>query len=125
MTDGEREVLDQLCREESEQLRAEPPSLAPPPQTIHYTELPEDTSQGPGATERNLYRREVGRLLAHGHEGKWVLIKGEEIIGLWDSRNEAKAVALQKYLMQPVLIRQVLSREPLLRDPTYRRLCPS
>jgi hypothetical protein len=125
MTGEERELIERLCGDEMQRLRTELPSAAPQPQTIPYTELPEDTSQGPGAAEWNHYRREVGRLLAQGHEGKWVLIKGEEVIGIWQSRNEAKAVALERYLMQPVLIRQVLSREPLLRGPTFRRLCPS
>jgi hypothetical protein len=117
--------MQRLFGDEMQGQRTEPPSAAPQPDTIPYTELPEDTSQGPGATEWNHYRREVSRLLALGHEGKWVLIKGEEVIGVWHSRDEAKAVALARYLMQPVLIRQVLSREPLLRSPTFRRLCPS
>ena len=42
---------------------------------IHWTELPEDTSGGPLATESNVYRREIGRLLAEGHEGRWVFIR--------------------------------------------------
>jgi hypothetical protein len=125
MTDEERELVERLCGDEMQRLPMEPPSASAQPQTIPYTDLPEDTSQSPGATEWNHYRREVGRLLAQGHEGKWVLIKGVEVIGIWESRDEAKAVALERYLMQPILIRQVLSREPLLRGPTFWRLCPS
>jgi hypothetical protein len=53
--------------------------------------------------------------LAEGHENRWVLIKGEEIIGIWDTEEDARAVALSKYLMQPCLIHQVRSREPLVR----------
>jgi hypothetical protein len=87
--------------------------------TIHWSELPEDTSGGPLSTEWNFYRREVGRLLAEGHEGRWVLIKGEEIIGMWERREEATAVADERYLLKPVLIRQVLTREPILRGPTF------
>jgi hypothetical protein len=37
----------------------------------------------------------VPQLLADGHESRWVLIKGEEIIGIWDTEEEARAVALQ------------------------------
>jgi hypothetical protein len=88
--------------------------------TIPHTELPED-KDSPIAVEWNLYRREVGRLLAEGHEGKWVLIKGSEIIGIWDSREEAKAVTLERYLLQPVLLRQILGREPLVRGPAHLR----
>jgi hypothetical protein len=56
----------------------------------------------------------VGDLLANGHENRWVLIKGQEIIGIWDTEEDARAVALQKYLMQPCLIQQVRSREPVV-----------
>jgi hypothetical protein len=93
--------------------------------TIDYSELPEDTSDNPIARDWNCYRREVGRLLADGHEGKWVLIKGEEVVGIWATREEAKKVAVERFLMQPVLIRQVLRREPILRGPTLFRQCRS
>jgi len=93
--------------------------------TIDYSELPEDTSDNPIARDWNCYRREVGRLLADGHEVKWVLIKGEEVVGIWATREEAKKVAVERFLMQPVLISQVLRREPILRGPTLFRGCPS
>ena len=83
--------------------------------TIEYTELPEDKSDDLIAREWNCYRREAGRLLADGREGHWVLIQGEEVVGTWATREEAKKVAVERYLMQAVLIRQVLRREPILR----------
>lgn len=99
--------------------------LFPPHQrpTIHYTQLPEDTSGGRGSQEWNHYRRDVGRLLAEGHEGRWVLIKGAELIGIWDTEEEADRVRVQRFLMQDVLIHQVLRREPILRGPLYFRQC--
>ncbi len=93
--------------------------------TIHWTELPEDTRGDAHAAEWNFYRREVGRLLAEGHEGRWLLIKGEEIVGIWDTREEALAVADERYLMQPVLVRQILSHEPLIRGPVFLHRCRS
>jgi len=54
-----------------------------------------------------------------------VLIKGEEIVGIWDTQKEADQVRAQRFLKQDVLIQQVLSREPVLRGPTFFRLCPS
>jgi hypothetical protein len=85
--------------------------------TIHWTELPEDTSGGPLATEANFYRREVGRLLAEGHEGRWVLIEGEKIVGIWNTRDEAFAIASERFFRQAVLVKQILEWEPLLRIP--------
>ena len=60
-----------------------------PPNRIHYTQLPVDPPGKRGATEWNFYRGEVGRLLAEGHEGKYVLVKGAAIIGMWDTQEEA------------------------------------
>jgi hypothetical protein len=123
MKDDELKLLERLHLEEELRIGKQPPVPPLPRPTIHCTELPEDTSDHPSAKEWNIYRREVGRLLAEGHEGRWVLIKDEAIIGIWDAEEEAKAVALERYLMQPVLIHQVLTREPVLRGPTYFRLC--
>jgi hypothetical protein len=110
----QRLLVEQVHREAIEQGRVEPlPPYAPP--TIPYTELPAPQPDSPISLEWNFYRREVGRLLAEGQEGKFILIKGEDIIGIWDTRAEAKAVALQKYLMQPCLIHQIRSREPVVR----------
>jgi len=121
MNEPDRDVMDNIHREDvaNPWLQAQPPVDRP---TIHYSELPEDHSDSPTAKEWNFYLGEVGRLLAEGHEGKWVLIKGEEIIEVWDSREEANAAAAERFLMQPVLIQQVLSRQPVLRGPTLFRL---
>jgi hypothetical protein len=86
---------------------------------MHWTQIAEDTSDGHLSTEWNFYRRAVGRLLAEGHDNRWLLIKGEEIIGIWDAREEADAVASERFLLQPVLVKQILEWEPLLRLP-YR-----
>jgi hypothetical protein len=82
--------------------------------TIHYSELGPAAPDSPLAVEWEFYRREVGRLIEEGHEGKWVLIKGEEVIGIFDSKEQALAVGSERFLLQPKLVHQVLSREPLL-----------
>jgi hypothetical protein len=35
------------------------------------------------------YRRELRRLLAEGHAERFVLIKGDEVIGVWDTSDDA------------------------------------
>jgi hypothetical protein len=120
MSKDEPERMGKTRRQLPERMQGQPMPQPERP-TIHYTELPEDT-QGPIADEWNFYRREVGRLLAEGHEGKWVLIKGEKIIAIWDTEEQAHEAALQRYLMQPVLIHQVLTREPVFRGPSFLRL---
>jgi hypothetical protein len=89
--------------------------------TIHYTELPASQPDAPLHAEWETYRREVARLLAEGHEGRWVLLKGEEIIGIWDTHNEALSQGNRRYLHQAFLIHQIQTRERVIRGPL--RLC--
>ena len=65
----------------------------------------------PLAVEWEFYRREVGRLLAEGNEGKHIVIKGEEIIGLYDTHIEALDAAYQRFSGQSFLVHQVQTRE--------------
>jgi hypothetical protein len=85
--------------------------------TIHYTELPAAPLDEPQGVEWEFYRREVGRLLAEGHEGRWVLIKGEEIIGIYESRDAAMEEAHKRYPhpRPPILVHQIQTRERLYR----------
>jgi hypothetical protein len=81
---------------------------------MHWTELAENTSDWPYAAEWNFYRRLVGRLLTEGHAGRWVVIKGESLIGFWDTLAEAETAARERAL-QPVLLKRILEWEPLIR----------
>jgi hypothetical protein len=85
------------------------------PPTIHYTELPPPPPGSPLEVEGNTYRREVGRLLAEGHEGRHVLIKGDQILGIWDTNEEALEEGYRRFLLQPFLVQQIQTRERLWR----------
>ena len=83
-------------------------------QYAHWTELAEDKSDWPYAAEWNYYRRLVGRLVTEGQTGRWVVIKGESLVGFWDTLAEAETAALERSL-QPVLLKRVLEWEPVIR----------
>jgi hypothetical protein len=82
-----------------------------PYRTIHFSELKSARPDDPLGLEWNLYLREVGRLIAEGHEGKHVLIKGETIVGFFDSRVAALEEAYKHFLGQPFLIHEIQTRE--------------
>ena len=126
MSDPTDDPILRLHQEEVERIRARPPEQSRSSQrpTIPYTQLPDAALDSPLRTEWDFYRSIVGRLLAEGHEGKWLLIKNEEIVGIWDREAEADAVRVERFLMQPVLMKQILTREPILRIG-YNRLCRS
>ncbi len=90
--------------------------------TIPWTELPPATPGSALEAEVETYRREVGRLLAEGQEGKYVLIKGAEIVGIYETWEEAQQVGLDRYLLEAHMVRPILSREPVLRVGYYRLL---
>jgi hypothetical protein len=112
--DGD-DLIEQIHREFIERHPVPPPLPTERP-TIHYTELRDASPDSPLSQEWNVYRREVGRLLAEGLGGKWLLIKGEEILGIWDTEAEAEKVRLQRFRMLPVLQKQILEREPVIRS---------
>ena len=74
--------------------------------------------------EWEFYRREVGRLLAEGHEGKHVLIKGEEIIGLFATHREAMDEGLKRYLLTGFLVHQIQEWEPIFRSSAWTNSTP-
>jgi hypothetical protein len=83
--------------------------------TVHSSELPAAVPDSPLFREWNFYRREVARLLAEANGGRHLLIKGEQIIGIWDTHEEAMRPGHARFLGQPFLVHQSQERERVLR----------
>jgi hypothetical protein len=62
--------------------------------------------------EAETYRREVVRLLAEGHAGRHVLIKGDEVVSIWDTQRDALQAACEKYGLEPFAVIKVDARDP-------------
>ena|SRR5438132_1613739 len=92
-------------------------------QTIPWSDLPPANPGSLLAAEWETYRSEVGHLLEQGLEGKFVLIKGKQIVGVFDTWDAARQAGLEKYLLQPHMIHPILSQEPVLRGPSIFRSC--
>ncbi len=117
------DLVRRLHEEEVEQLRREGLPIRPAePLAIPCTDLPEASPDSPLFVEWNTYRREVGRLLAEGEQGRFVLIKGERIVGRYPTEREALGSGYRMFPCQAFLVHQVLEREPLLRCVSVR-LC--
>jgi hypothetical protein len=97
---------------------------APDPLLVHYTQSPPAPPDNPLAAEDATYRREVGRLLAEGYEGKHVLIKGDTILGIYGTDAEALAEGRKRFLTQPFLVGQIRTWEPVSRC-LWRYFCPT
>lgn len=74
--------------------------------------------------EIRTYRRELPRLLAEGHEGHYVLIKGNEVLSIWDTFDDAcqaggERFALgEHFLAQPIDSRDLTRPFPDYLDPS-------
>jgi hypothetical protein len=88
---------------------------------IHYTKLGPARPDSELATEIEVFRRELPRLLAEGHEGKYVLIKGGEVIGLWDDKTVAYREAIRRFPRQPFALQLVAEWQPLIARAGHQR----
>jgi hypothetical protein len=114
------ELTDSLHQQAASQA-CDAPFTAPEELTVHFMQLPEAKPDSPLYHEWNTYRREVARLLAEGSEGRHVLIKNEQIVGLWDSHDAAMTAGYQRFPGRPFLVHQVQERERVLRSVSMYR----
>lgn len=113
MRDHGRTLVEGLHRE-AQCFADQPPNPIDPP-GLSFTELPEAKEGDAFQHEWNTYRREIGRWLAQGLEGRHVLIKGEEIIGIYDTWETAREEGLKRYLLEPFFVHPIRAVEPYLR----------
>jgi hypothetical protein len=57
------------------------------------------------------YRDNLEELLRH--KGKYVLIRGREIIGIYIDEQDALREAAGRFGSEPVLVKQIVAKEPL------------
>ena len=88
---------------------------------VHYTELVPSHPGSELASEWEVFRRELPRLLAEGHEGKHVLIKGERIVGLYLSFDAGLLEGRRLFPGQPIAVQLVSEWQPLLVCGRYSR----
>ena len=62
------------------------------------------------AAEIHTYFRELPRLLDDGGEGKFVVIKGDELFGTWDTHLDAIQHGRDKFEREPFLAQRIESR---------------
>ena len=80
-------------------------------------DLPELPPDDPQALDWNTYKREAARLIAEGHEGRYVLIRQGVICGVWDKQSEAINAGYDKFGIVPFMAHRISAIEPLYRMP--------
>ena len=81
---------------------------------VHFSQLADAEPGSFLSLEWNTYRREVSRLLAEGQGGRFVLIKEETIVGIFESHAAAMEEGYKRFLRQPFLVHPIREYEPIL-----------
>ncbi len=67
------------------------------------------------AQEIATYRSRLPELLAH--EGQFVLIKGDQVIGFFEDDSEAIREGRRRFGLVPILVKQIMAIEPVVYIP--------
>lgn len=68
----------------------------------------------PLATELSIFESNKSRWLEE-HEGEYVLIKGEEVVGFFEGEFDAARIGFERFGDNvPILVRQITSFDPVL-----------
>ncbi|MBI3823743.1 MAG: hypothetical protein HY289_13825 [Planctomycetes bacterium] len=74
------------------------------------------------------YVRELPRLVEEGHEGRFALIKGDEILSVWDTYREATQAGREKFGLDPICVTKIerrnIDRYALLMEQVKETKCP-
>ena len=74
------------------------------------------------------YMRELPRLLDEGEVGRHALIKGNEILSIWDTQADAIQAGREKFGLEPICIKTIDERDIqrfALLDEWRKARCPS
>ena len=58
------------------------------------------------------YLRELPRLLAEGQARQHVLIKGDEIVGVWEAPADAIQAGCERFGLEPIFVKTIDPRDP-------------
>ena len=64
------------------------------------------------ASELATYEAHKEELVSQ-HEGRYALVHGSEIAGVWDTYNDALESGYQKFKLEPFLVKQIQSIEQI------------
>jgi len=73
----------------------------------------------PFREELSTYYKELPRLLEESCEGKYVVIKGNEIHGIWDTLSDARQYGYLRFELVPFLSQKVDSRFLEMLEPLF------
>jgi hypothetical protein len=58
------------------------------------------------------YLRELPRLLDEGHVWRHALIKGDEVLSIWDTQGDAIQAGRERFGLEPIFVKTIDPRDP-------------
>jgi hypothetical protein len=79
-------------------------------------EVPDIPEGEPFAEEWRAFKREVFRLVNDGMIGKFAVLKGEQLVGIWDTLSDAELAGRRQFGDAPFLVQEIqLHLKPMCR----------
>jgi hypothetical protein len=85
-------------------------------------QVPEPPPGDPFAAEWRTFKREVYRLMCSGNKGRFALIKGDQLVSVWDTLTDATQAGRERFGKEPFLVQEIQLYVKVLRSG-YFRLC--
>jgi hypothetical protein len=67
--------------------------------------------------EWRTFQRERDRLLAEGHKGRFALVKGDDVVGVWPDEDAALVAGYEWFGLVSFMVQPILPEED---EPVYR-----
>jgi hypothetical protein len=87
-------------------------------------QLPDLAADQPFAEEWKTFKREAYRLMCAGDKGRFALIKGAQVVSVWDTRSDAIQAGRERFGQQSFFVQEVQLYVKPVRSG-YSRLCPN
>src|SRR5437899_47762 len=69
--------------------------------------VPDIPDGQPLAEEWQTFRRELSRLIANGHKGRFALVKGGRVDSVWDTQRDALQAGQERFPGETFLVQEV------------------
>jgi hypothetical protein len=107
-----------------------PESFAHSPPEPASPTAPRPPGDGCGLTDRQFaaYLRELPRLLAEGHSGRYALLKGDEVVSVWDTQRDVLQAGYERFGLDPFTVKKIEPSDPdrlAAIRATREGICPS
>ena len=87
-------------------------------------QLPDPPAGSPFEAEWKTFKREIYRLMCAGNQGRFALVKGDQVVSVWDTMKDAIQAGRERFGSEPIFVQEVqLYVKPL--KSGYSRLCQS